>query len=157
MLTVPPLPEIGHSETYYANLAHRAQKNYDAHARDGYKVGHYVTLAHNRKLSWPEKLKLFRHALDHHCITPSYARDDVKAFYENLIHLVREHCGEQALAIISGEDDTYAKRIAMAENRELILDEAERFFHKFIEHEECPDWFLPEDYETMKLMRNQWV
>lgn len=157
MLTVPRMPPIGRSETYYANHAHRAQKEYDMHARDAYKVGHYVTLAINPRLTWAEKLKYFRHALDHHCMTPPYAKDDVKAFYRDLIALVRKHAGEEALRIISAEDDTFAKRINMVCNREMILDEADRFFKKFIESNECPDWFTPEDYDTMKMIRNQWI
>ena len=157
MLTIPHMPEIGRNEIYYANHAHRAAKEYDNHARDAYKVGHYVTLAINPRLCWSEKLKYFRHALKHHCFTPPYAKDDLKQFYRDLIALVQKHAGEEALRLILAEDDTFAKRINAVTNREMILDEADRFFKKFIETNECPEWFTPEDYDTMKMIRNQWV
>ena len=151
------MPQIGHSEMYYANLAHRAQKAYDLTARDAYKVGHYVTLGEKKLLPWPEKLRYYRHALDHHCLTPPYANEEMKAFYQNLMDLVRSYCGADALRLISAEDDTYAHRIQMGENADMIYDEAERFFQKFIETDECPFWFSPGDYDTMKLIRNQWI
>lgn len=157
MLTLPTMPEIGRNETYYANHAHRAQKSYDLTARDAFKVGHYITLGLNRSLQWADRLHYFRHALDHHCIPPPYAKDNMKAFYNDLTDYVRRYCGEEALHLISAEDDKFAYRIHLTENREMIYDEAGQFFRRFIESCECPDWFSPEDYETMKIIRNQWV
>ena len=157
VLTLPPMPEIGHSENYYANLAHRAHKQCDLTARDAHKVGHYVTLALNKHLLWPEKLRYFKHALDHHCIPPPFARDKMLEFYRDLTATVRKHCGAEALRMISAEDDTYAKRLPMTHDLEVLFNECERFFAKFILSEECPDWFESEDYEAMKLMRNQWI
>ena len=60
---LPPLPEIGHPEAYYAKQVHLADRVGDRHAHEAYKVGQYVTLALDPHLSWEEKLKYFRHAL----------------------------------------------------------------------------------------------
>lgn len=157
VLTLPAMPPIGRSETYYANHAHRAHKAYDLTARDAFKVGHYITLGLNQNLQWADQLHYFRHALDHHCIPPPYAKDDMKAFYNGLTQYVRRYCGEEALRRMSDEDDKYARRLNLTSNRELIFDEASTFFRRFIETCDCPDWFNPEDYETMKFIRNQWV
>src|SRR5256885_4079759 len=73
----PPLPEIGHPETYYAKQVHRADKRGDQHAHEAYKVGQYITLGLNPYLPWPDKLKYFRHALARHCNPPPYPDDEV--------------------------------------------------------------------------------
>jgi hypothetical protein len=154
---LPPLPEIGHPESYYAKQVHRADKRADVHAHEAYKVGQYITLGKNPYLSWPEKLKYFRHALARHCNPPPYPDDEIWMFYRSLADLVRQHSGEEALRIISAEDDTYAKRMKLGQVREAVEDEAEAFFKKFIPTEACPDWFNQEDYEAMKIIRNQWI
>ena len=153
----PPLPEIGHPETYYAKQVHRADKRGDQHGHEAYKVGQYVTLGLNPYLPWPDKLKYFRHALARHCNPPPYPDDEVWMFYRSLADLVRHHCGAEALRLISQEDDVYAKRIEMGHSREVIEAEAEAFFRKFISDDNCPDWFNHEDYDTMKMIRNQWI
>jgi hypothetical protein len=155
--TFPPLPEIGRPESYYAKHVHRADKHNDLHSHEGFKVGQYITLGLNPYLSWPEKLKYFRHALNRHCNPPPYPDDEVWMYYRSLADFVRHYCGEEALRLVSTEDDTYAKRITMGQTREAIEDEAERFFQKFLPGEECPEWFNHEDYDTMKMIRNQWI
>ena len=41
---LPPLPEIGHPEAYYAKQVHLADRVSDRHAHEANKVGQYVTL-----------------------------------------------------------------------------------------------------------------
>jgi len=74
--TFPPMPEIGRPEAYYAKHVHRADKLNDLHSHEAFKVGQYITLGLNPYLSWPEKLKYFRHALNRHCNPPPYPDDD---------------------------------------------------------------------------------
>ena len=151
------MPEIGHPESYYAKHVHRADKHGDLHAHEAFKVGQYTTLALNPHLTWSNQLKYFRHAINRHCNPPPYADDQVWMFYRGLADLVRHYAGMEALRRISTEDDTYAKRVSMGQAREMIEDESEVFFKKFIPSEECPDWFKPEDFEMMKMIRNQWI
>jgi hypothetical protein len=157
MLTFPPMPEIGHTEIYYANLAHRAQKAYDTTARDCHKVGHYVTLGCRRLLDWPAKLRYFRHALDHHCIPPPYGKDDIQSYYRELTYLVRDHCGREALRLIRLSNDDFSRRILEGETSESVRNAADELFRQFIPSEECPDWFCPEDFAGMKMMRGKWL
>ena len=71
---LPPLPEIGHPEPYYARQCHLADREGDSHRREAFKVGQYVSLALDPHLSWPEKLKYFQHALKRHCVPPPPSR-----------------------------------------------------------------------------------
>src|SRR5581483_3658578 len=57
---LPPMPEIGRPESYYAKLSHEADRVGDRHAREANKVGQYVTLAMDPHLTWEEKLKYFQ-------------------------------------------------------------------------------------------------
>ena len=57
----------------------------------------------------------------------------------------------------SSEDDLYAARLAMGQAREKIEDDAESFFDSLIPRDGCPEWFNEDDYETLKLIRNQWI
>src|SRR5689334_2491762 len=57
---LPPLPQIGHPESYYAKQVHLADKVGDRHGHEANKVGQYITLALDPHLSWEEKLKYFR-------------------------------------------------------------------------------------------------
>ncbi len=155
--TLPPMPEIGHSETYYAKYVHRADKAGDVHAHEAFKVGQYITLARNPYLAWSEKLKYYRHAINRHCNPPAYPDDEIWMFYRNLADLVRRHCGQEALKLLSVEDDTYAKRITLGQLQETIQNEADAFFRRFIPGEECPEWFNHEDFDAMKIIRNQWI
>jgi len=152
----PPLPEIGHPETYYARQAQQADRIGDRHAHEASKVGQYVTLGMDPRLEWGEKLKYFNHALRRHCVPPPLPDDDVWMFYRNLADLVRQYAGQEALRLTSTEDDLYAARISMGQTREKIEDEAEQFFARIVPGE-CPEWFNEEDYGQLKLIRDQWI
>jgi hypothetical protein len=152
------MPEIGHPESYYAKRVHMADEAYDVHAHEAAKVGQYVTLAMDQSLSWDEKLKYFRHALKRHCQPPPFPDDDVWMFYRNLADLVRRYCGYEALRLASAEDDLFAARLSMGQTREKIEDDAEAFFGKLLgQGDQCPDWFLEEDYAQLKMIRDQWI
>jgi hypothetical protein len=152
------MPEIGHPETYYARGVHRADKAGDVHLREAYKVGQYVTLAIDPHLAWDEKLKYFRHAIKRHCQPPPFPDDDVWMFYRQLADLVRQYAGQEALRLASNEDDLYAARLAMGQDREKIADEAEDFFSQLCPPGlDCPDWFNESDFAQLKLIRDQWI
>jgi len=68
--TFPRLPEMGRRETYYANLARRAQEANDPHLRAAAKVCQYITIANNPALDWPTKLTHYQHTLNRHCQPP---------------------------------------------------------------------------------------
>lgn len=156
-IQLPPLPEIGHPEAWYARRVQEADKAGDAHAHEAYKVGQYVTLGLDPHLEWEEKLKYFRHALKRHCTPPPFPDDAIWLFYRQLADLVRQYAGQEALKLASTEDDMYAARLAMGQTREQIEDEAEVFFKRLIPTDECPDWFTQSDYDQLKLIRNQWI
>jgi len=155
---LPPMPEIGRSESHYARIAQEAQKTGDTHAYEAAKVGQYVTLALQPALPWDEKLKYFRHAIKRHCQPPPLADAEVVAFYNSLRDLVRRHAGREALRIASAEDDMYAARVALGQPRRAIEDEAEEFFRRILgAGEECPEWIFEEDWQQLKLLRDQWI
>ena len=87
--TFPPMPPIGRPESFYAKLAHEADKSGDMHGHEAAKVGQYITLALDPALAWDEKLKYFRHAIKRHCQPPLFPDDDVWMFYRTLADLVR--------------------------------------------------------------------
>ena len=156
--TLPPMPEIGHPEGYYAKRVHMADEAGDVHAHEAAKVGQYVTLAMDPSLSWEEKLKYFRHALKRHCAPPPFPDDDVWMFYRNLADLVRRYCGYEALRLSSQEDDLYAARLSMGQSREKIEDDAESFFDRLIGSGDfCPEWYTEEDWGQIKMIRDQWI
>jgi hypothetical protein len=155
---LPPMPEIGRPEAYYAKLVHQADKAADVHAHEAYKVGQYVTLALDPHLQWDEKLRYFKHAMKRHCVPPPYPDDDVWMFYRNLADLVRTYAGHEALRLASAEDDLYAARVSMGQSREVIEDEAEAFFGKLLgATDTCPEWFSESDWAQLKLIRDQWI
>jgi hypothetical protein len=152
------LPQIGRPENYYAKLVHQADQSGDTHSHEAAKVGQYITLALDPSLAWEEKLKYFRHALKRHCVAPPYPDDDVWMFYQHLAELVRQYCGMEALRLASTEDDLYAARLSMGQNREQIEDDAEQFFLKLMGRgDQCPDWFNETDWSQLKLIRDQWI
>ncbi len=154
----PPMPEIGRPETHYARLLHAADKASDPHAHEAAKVGQYVTLALDPMLTWDEKLKYFRHALKRHCQPPPFPDDTTWMYYRNLSEIIRHHAGAEALRIASTEDDLYAARLSMGQERHKIEDEAELFFARLLGSEEkCPEHFNVEDWQQLRLIRNQWV
>jgi len=155
---LPPLPEIGHPESYYAKRVHLADKMGDLHTHEAYKVGQYVTLALDPSLSWDQKLRYFQHAIKRHCVPPPLPDEAIWMFYHSLSNLVREHCGAEALRIASEEDELYVKRLKLGVNRETIEDEAELFFLRmlgFVDH--CPIHFNEEDWAQLKVLRDQWI
>src|SRR5688500_281207 len=87
---LPPMPEIGHTESYYARLAKLADEKNLLHAREAAKVGQYITLALDKELDWDSKRRYFRHALRRHCTPPPVSHDLVAGFYDRLATLVRE-------------------------------------------------------------------
>jgi len=156
--TLPPMPEIGHPESYYSRMAREADHRGDLHAHAAAKVGQYITLALDPGLSWEEQLKYFRHALKRHCTPPPFPDDEVWLFYRQLANLVRQYAGEAALRRISAEDDLYAARLNLGQDRERIEEDADEFFTSIMGRgAECPEWFNEEDWAQMKLVRDQWV
>jgi hypothetical protein len=81
----------------------------------------------------------------------------VWVFYKTLADLVRQHCGAEALRLMSKEDDMYAARLSMGQERDMLENEAEEFFGKIMGGEERADWFLEADWEQMRLIRDQWI
>jgi len=154
--SLPALPEIGHPESWYAKRVHEADRAGEVHKREAYKVGQYITLAMDPHLNWEEKLKYFRHALKRHCVPPPLPDDAVWMFYRGLQDLVRQHAGVEALRLASTEDDLYAARLAMGQTRDKLEDDAEDFFARLVPPE-CPDWFNEEDFQQLKLIRDQWI
>ena len=158
----PTMPQIGHPEMYYARLARDAECHHNTPAHEAAKVGQYVTLALDAHLSWPQKLRYFRHVMDRHCHPPKFSdkfRDDsCWQFYHDLADLVRSHCGAEALRLASVEDDAYAARLEMGQSRETIAEDAEVFFIALMgSFMECSTWFNHDDWEQLKLIRDQWV
>ena len=155
---LPPLPEIGQDEHVYANLARLADERADREARDAAKVGLYVSLAIHRPMSWDQKLRHFRHALEKHCRVSRNSSVRVWNYYHALAHLVREHCGQEALRLASRKDDVYAARVAMGISREEIERGARTFFRELIgEGIDCPEHMLPDDFIMIRMIRDQWI
>jgi len=155
---LPPMPPVGRPESFYAKLAHEADRAGDVHAHEAAKVGQYITLALNESLAWEEKLKYFRHVLRRHCQPPPFPDEMVSRFYEKLCDLVRQHAGQEALRLASREDDLYAARLSMGQQRNQIEDEAEDFFTKLMgSAEQVPEWITDSDWAQLKLIRDQWI
>ncbi|MGA2496284.1 MAG: hypothetical protein ABSH20_01000 [Tepidisphaeraceae bacterium] len=156
--TFPSMPPIGQAESFYAKLSHQADRVADIHLHESAKVGQYVTLALDPALTWEEKLKYFRHAIKRHCQPPPFPDEDIWMFYRQLADLVRQHCGQEALRIASQEDDLFAVRQSMGQDREIIENDAEEFFEKLLGRLEiCPEWFNESDWEQLKMLRDQWI
>jgi hypothetical protein len=158
-ISVPHLPEIGHPESYYAHLVHKADRENAPHCREAAKVGQYITLGIDPYLSWDQKLRYFRHALRRHCSPPKIVSDPVWMFYQNMAKLVRQYCGQEALRLASQEDDRFAAAIALGgATREEISQDAENFFATLTGFgDTCPEHFNEEDWVQLKMIRNQWV
>lgn len=156
--SLPALPGINHPESYYAKLAHDTEQSGDVHAHEAAKVAQYITLGLDPSLPWEEKVKYFRHAIRRHCVAPPYSDEDVTQWYERLAQLVRQHAGQEALRVASEQDDMFAARLSMGQDRDAIEDEAEELFSKLLgAGEECPDWFTDEDWLQLRMIRDQWI
>jgi hypothetical protein len=154
----PALPPIGQPESFYARLAQQAERDGDIHLREAAKVGQYITLGLDEALTWEEKLKYFRHAIKRHCVPPPFPDEEAWVYYRQLADLVRQYCGQEALRIASREDDFYAARLGMGQEREKIEAEAEVFFQRLLgDGQHCPEWFNHTDWEQLKLLRDQWI
>lgn len=159
-LQLPGLPEIGHPESYYARLVHKADRENSPHAREAAKVGQYVTLAIDPHLEWEQKLRYFKHTLRRHCQAPKIASDNVWLFYQQLSDLVRRYAGSEALRIASAEDDRLAAAVQLGggSTREELTQDAENFFATLTGFgDECPEHFNEDDWVQLKMIRNQWV
>jgi len=155
---IPPIPEIGHEEGYYARKVREAEKQGNDHAREAYKVAQYVTLATSPHLEWDQKIRYFAHALKRHCQPPPLAPERIWLFYAELAELVRSHCGQEALKLASHEDDRYASLIKQGYDRKLIENEAEKFFEFVMGgHQERPAHFNEEDWQQLRMIRDQWI
>lgn len=157
---LPPLPEIGHPESFYSDKVKRADATGNHHAREAYKVGQYITLGLNRRLDWEKKLRYFNHALRSHCTPPNLTNDKVWMFYAQLADLVRGYAGTEALRLASVEDDYYMGQIKAGVPRTQVMAQAEIFFRKVLGergHDRKPDYLNQEDYDQLKILRNQWI
>ena len=155
---LPAMPPIGRPESFYAHQIQFADKIGDPHLHEAFKVGQYVTLAMDPTLPWDKKLKYFDHALRRHCIPPPLPDEAVGMFYWHLSELVHLHCGEIALRMASKKDDEFARRLASGEPREQIAEDAEPFFDKLLGlGRDKPDHFSDDDWQQLKLIRDQWV
>ena len=155
---LPPLPEIGHPESYYAKQVHAADRIGNVHAREANKVGQYVTLALDPRLDWDKKLRYFRHAIRGHCNPPPMARDKVWSFYADLANIVRRHAGVEALKIASREDDRWARQLKDGVPRPQIMTQAAMLFRQILgDKDQKPEHLNQEDYEQLRILRNQWL
>ena len=155
---LPAMPEIGLKESFYAQRVKDADRQGRHHVREAYKVGQYITLALDRRLEWEKKLRYFRHALRSHCQAPALPSEKVWMFYGQLADLVRQYAGAEALRLASLEDDYWAGQIKAGVPQSQISAQAEIFFDKLLGlREERPDYLNQEDYEQLKILRNQWL
>lgn len=153
----PPIPEIGRPDPYYMRAIAEAEQAGNTHLRAALKVARYVTLATSPKLPWEEKRRYFLHALKHHCEAPTQDEPTVK-YYQELAETVRRYAGAEALRLASQEDDMWAARVALGQDRTLIEDDAEAFFGRILgQGEQCPDHFAEGDWSQLKLIRDQWI
>ena len=158
MSHLPPLPEIGHPESYYARLAKSAERVGDVHAHEAAKVGQYITLALDPNIDWDAKRRYFRHAMRRHCVPPAVASDLVAMYYQRLVDLVMQHAGAEALRLASSEDDKYADRLAAGEPRRAVMEDALDFFGSLMGVDDsCPAHFKEEDWLQLRIIRNQWI
>ena len=155
---IPPMPEVGLRESYYAERVKEADRLHKQHAREAYKVAQYITLGLDRRLEWEKKLRYFRHALRSHCQPPPLPSEKLWLFYGQLADLVRQHAGAEALRLASQEDDYWANQIRSGVPQPQVAAQAEIFFDKLLGlREDRPDYLNQEDYEQLQIIRNQWL
>jgi hypothetical protein len=153
----PPIPEIGRPDPYYMRAIADADQAGDTHLRAALKVARYISLAISPKLPWEEKQRYFAHALKHHCLAPSQD-ESTRQYYQQLADLVRQYAGSEALRLASQEDDMWAARAALGQDRNQIEDDAEAFFGRILgQGDHCPDHFADGDWAQLKLIRDQWI
>ena len=158
MSHLPPLPQIGHPESYYARLAKQAEREGDIHAHEAAKVGQYITLGLDPNIDWDAKRRYFRHALRRHCAPPQVSSELVEVYYQRLSDLVMHHAGTEALRLASSEDDKYASRLSDGHSRRAIMEDAVEFFANLMGVDDsCPSHFKEEDWIQLRIIRNQWI
>ena len=158
MSHLPPLPQIGHPESYYARLAKQAEREGDIHLHEAAKVGQYITLALDPNIDWDAKRRYFRHAIKRHCAPPQVSSELVEMYYIRLTDLVMHHAGAEALRLASAEDDKFATRLAEGMSRRAIMEEAVDFFANLMGVDDsCPSHFKDEDWFQLRIIRNQWI
>ena len=154
----PPLPQIGHPESYYARLAKQAEREGDIHLHEAAKVGQYITLALDPNIDWDAKRRYFRHAVKRHCAPPQVSSELVEVYYTRLTDLVMHHAGAEALRLASAEDDKYASRLSDGHSRRTIMEDAVEFFANLMGVDDnCPSHFKQEDWLQLRIIRNQWI
>lgn len=154
---LPPLPEVGHADAFYTHAIELAEQERDVHKRSAMKVGRYISLALNPAIPWGEKQRYLLHALKHYCVSPTLD-EPTQNYYEELGELVREHAGAEALRLASQEDDMYAARVALGQDRANIEDDAEAFFLRLLgPGDQRPSLFNDVDWQQLKLIRDQWI
>jgi len=156
----PDLPEIGQPESYYANLARRADMLGDFFAKEAAKVGQYTTLALSPKFDWPAKLRYFDHALRRHCQPPPLPDEDVWMFFQKLADMVRYHAGMEALRLACVQDDEFAAMEKRGVSRRTIEMKAKEFFDELMGRDllaQRPEHFNADDWQQLKLVRAQWI
>jgi hypothetical protein len=154
----PSMPEIGQSESYYAKLAKQADAEGSIYGHEAAKVGQYITLAMDHHLDWPEKERYFLHALKRHCVPPPVPDEPVWMFYRDMAELVRRYAGFEALRLASAEDDLYATRLCLGADRDAVESDAEVFFgHLIGAGDKRPEWVSEDDWNQLKLIRDQWI
>lgn len=154
---LPPLPEIGRPETYYQQLVKQADEADDACARCAAKVGQYLSLAMNPETPWEEKTRYFDHVLRRHCKKPPHPDEKVLAYFKRLTELVQQTAGQIALKMASEQDDLFATRLSMGQSRDQIENEAELFFGKLLPDGHCPEWMNEQDWNNLRIIRDQWI
>jgi hypothetical protein len=155
---LPPLPEIGHPESYYAHQIHRADRLGNRHAREAFKAAQYVTLAMDPRLKWEQKLRYFSHALRAHCTAPPLAPESVWMFYGRLADLVRTQAGTEALRLAGREDDSWASQLQRGVSRDQLRLEAAMFFRRLVgEDGKKPEYLNSEDWEQLRILRQTWI
>jgi len=158
MSHLPPLPQIGHPESYYARLAKQAEREGDIHLHEAAKVGQYITLALDPNIDWDAKRRYFGHAVKRHCAPPQVSSELVEVYYTRLTDLVMHHAGAEALRLASAEDDKFATRLAEGMSRRAIMEEAVDFFANLMGVDDtCPSHFKEEDWLQLRIIRNQWI
>jgi hypothetical protein len=155
---LPPLPEIGHPETYYAKQVARADRHGMRHAHEAYKVGQYITLALGPRLTWEQKARYFRHAIRHHCNGPDLAPQPIMKFYSDLADLVRKYAGQEAIRMASREDDAWAAQLQRGVPRAQVKAEAARYFKAlFGDDGRQPEYFTRDDWDQLWVLRKAWL
>ena len=156
-LEIPPMPPIGHPESYYARQIHRADKYGQTHIRESLKVGQYVTLGIDPHLRWEQKRRYFEHAIRRHCCPPPLAPEYLWLFYMQLKDMVKQYAGQEAMKICSREDDRLAERVRLGESRARISEDARAFFRQLMGEGKKPDYFSEDDWHQLAVLRDNWL